>query len=290
MAFSERELRFTFSGAQPFSGAPSGSFSAAGLRAVASIQAVEGRLGVQAQVKIWGLSMDQMNAYSTAIPSAVGGAGGLGSVNLVIEAGDFGGSLSQVFNGLIWQSYIDLTGAPDSAFVVSVVGIVDAATPTAPQSQPGAQNAEDLISAICAGAGFTFHNNGAHAVLRNQATYGSAIDQIERIARAADFRWMLKGKTLSIWPQGGTIDDVVIDVGPNTDPQMVGYPAYWEAGLVVTSLFNPEIQVSRQMNVVGSSIPKANGLWAITKVQHDLTTMVSKGPWFTTAILSGIGT
>lgn len=284
MSFAQRQLKFTFSGAT------SGSFSAAGLRAAASIQSMEGMLGITAQVKIWGLSLDQMNNYSSAIPQAIGNE--IPDANLVIEAGELGGALSQVIDAPIWASYIDLTDAPESAFVVSVAGIADRATPIGSQSQPGDQSAEKLIASLCALATppLTFDNSaGAHAVLRNPSTYGSALRQIDVIATAAQFNWKISGTTLSIWPKNGTVDDVVIDVGPNTNPQMVGYPAYWEAGIIVTSLYNPAIQVGRRMKVVGSSIPKANGRWSIVHVQHELTTMMAKGPWFTIAHLAGVG-
>jgi hypothetical protein len=279
MAFSEKELRFTFSGAVE------GSFSASGLRAAANIQSTEGTLSVSAQVKIWGLSLAQMNAYSTRISAGINDE--IPDANLVIEAGELGSSLSQVIDAPIWQSYIDLSGAPDSAFVVNVSSISDLATPAASQSQRGAQNAEDLIEAICAGVGLTFQNNGnAHCILRNPCTYGSALKQLDTIARAAGFHWIRNGSTLSIWSDDGTIDDVVIDVGPNTDPKMVGYPTFYENGIIVTSLFNPQVQVGRQMNVI-SNLKNANGLWGITSVQHNLTSMLPKGPWFTTATLSG---
>jgi hypothetical protein len=283
MSFTEKVMRFTFSGAT------SGNFSAAGLRAAASIQATEGVIGVTAQVKIWGLSMDQMNNFSSDTPSSV--SSDIPDANLVIEAGDLGQPLVKVIDAPIWASYIDLSGSPDSCFVVSCTGIEDLATPIAAQSQPGAQNAEDLIANVCAAGSLTFDNSaGAHGVLRNQTTYGSPLRQIATIANAARFRWKISGKTVSIWPQNGAVDDVVVDVGPNTDPKMVGYPTYWVNGIYVTSLFNQQVQIGRQMKVVGSSIPKANGKWQIVQVQHDLTTMMPKGPWFTTATLAGIDT
>jgi hypothetical protein len=279
MAFTQKVLRFTFSGAK------AGDLSAAGLRASASIQSYPDRAGTVAQVKIWGLTLDQMNAYSSVIPALVAAE----QFNLVIEAGDLGKQLVQLLNGPILRSYIDLSGAPDSAFNVTMIDTFLAATPITSQSKSGASDAADLIANICAASNLTFDNTaGAHGVLNNQTTYGSAIDQIARIATAAKFNWKLNGKTLSIWPHNGTVDDVVIDVGPNTDPPMVNYPGYWEAGLVVTSQFNQEVQIGRQMNVVGSSIPKANGKWQIIQVHHDLTTMLAKGPWFTTAILAAI--
>jgi len=278
MTFAERELRFTFSGAK------SGSFSAEGLRAAVGVQAFPGRLGNQAQVKVWGMSLAQMNAYSSPLSAAVAAE----NFRLTIDAGDMGGGLSQLIDGLILRSFIDLSGAPDSSFNVTMIDTFVQAAPIAAQSQPGPQNAENLIASLCAAAGFGFNNNGAHAVLRNQSTYGSAIDQIEKVAQAAQFHWYFDGTTVWIWPPGGTRDATVIEVGPNTDPAMVGYPQFWEAGITVTSLYNPSIQLGRQMRVT-SNLPNAQGLWDIIQVQHDLATMLDGGPWFTTAILSAPG-
>src|SRR5258708_974419 len=127
MSFAERVLRFTFSGAK------SGSFSAAGLRAAVSIQSFKGRQGSNAQVKIWGLTLGQMTAYSSKMPRVPGGIS-VDLFNLVIEAGDLGGKLSTALDGPIFSSYIDLTGAPDSSFNVTMMDIHEAATPIAAQS------------------------------------------------------------------------------------------------------------------------------------------------------------
>ena len=283
MSFAERVLRFTFSGAK------SGSFSAAGLRAAVYIESNPGREGSNASVKIWGLTLDQMSKYSSkmaAVPSGVQ----IERFNLVIEAGDLGQPLSQLLNGPIFNSFIDLSGAPDSCFNVTMIDTLRAATPMAAQSQPGAQSAENLIASLCAQATppLIFDNSAAaHAVVNNPNTYGSAIDQISKIATAAKFNWKIDGTTLSIWAPGDSVDDVVINLGPNTDPEMVGYPGFSDVSLVVTSLYNPEIKIGRRMNVI-SSLPNANGLWQIVLVQHDLTTMLPKGPWFTTARLIGV--
>jgi hypothetical protein len=290
MAFTEKVLAFTFSGAV------SGSFTVQGLRAFASIQAFDGSIGVLAQVKIWGLSMDQMNAYSSRIPSAIQSAGNLGisQANLVIEGGDLGAPLVKVIDAPILASFIELTDDGESAFNVSVVGLYQAAAPIAPLSRPGAQDAAQLIGALCAGApppGLTLNNpSGATGVIRNPSVYGSVIDQIRKIAHSAGLKWKIEGQNVWLWPPNGSPDDVTINVGPGTTPRMVGYPKYGPFGLIVTSLFNPQATVGRLVNVVGSAIQKANGLWQITNaVQHDLTTMLDKGPWFTTMQLSPLG-
>lgn len=277
MSFVQRQLRLTFSGER------TGTLKVEGLRTYATIQAYTGRLGVSAQVRVWGLSQGQMNAYSSQLSAGVG----INEFILSLEAGDADGPLSQVVNGAIWRSYPDFQEAPESAFNVSVAGTIYAASvPMASQSHPGAQDAETLIQAICNVAGLTLINKNAHAVLRNHATYGSAIEQIDDIARSARFSIYFSGNTVWIWPRSQARDETVIAVGP--DNKMVGYPEWWEAGIIVRSRFNQEIQVGRQMQVT-SSIPKANGTWQIIQVQHDLATMLRKGPWFTTAVLAPIG-
>lgn len=249
---------------------------------MANVQSFGQRLGLQADVKVWGLSLDQMNSYSSPLSSDVG----LQQFRLIIEAGDVDEEPSVLMDGSIVRSYVDLSGAPDSLFSVSVAGIYDASLPMASQSLSGARNAEDLISSICAAANLTLDNSAkAHFVLRNMVTYGSAIDQIDDICNAAGFSWKQSGTTIILWPGDGNVDDEVIDVGPSSDPIMVGYPEWWQYGIVITSLFNQRILVGRRMNVT-SLIPKANGLWNIIQVQHSLSTMLDKGPWFTTAILS----
>jgi hypothetical protein len=282
MTFVERTMRFRFVGARGFAGTSSGVIQVYRLRAVASIQAFQRRLGVSAQVRIWGLSLAQMNAYSSRISAGVG----LDEFYLIVEAGDVGAQFHKVMEGFIWRSYIDLSGAPESSFNVTVASTsYNAAKPMAAQSWPGAQNAEALIAPVCAVSGLTLHNNGAHAVLRNMNTSGSAIDQISDIARAAKFSLYFSGPEVWIWPFGAPRDPTVVK---SEIDERVGYPEWWEAGIVVRQMFDPQIQVGRQMKV-RATIPKANGLWQIVQVQPDLSTMLRGGPWFTTAVLSPIG-
>lgn len=250
---------------------------------IANIQVGSGKIGLNAQIKLWGLTQSQMDNYSSQISAGVG----LDQFNVIVEAGDMGGTLSQVINGTIIRSYIDFGSVPESAFVVSVAPGYDLASPNPGQSWKGARNAEDLISFVCAGT-YTVVNNGAHAVFSRgyHVTADSIINQVLDIANAAGFRVSIgQANTISIWPKTGTVDNVVIDLGPNTDPALVGYPSFTPTGLIVTSLYNPEIQIGRNINLT-SSIRKANGLWQITQAFHDLSTMMPKGPWFTSAALS----
>jgi hypothetical protein len=106
---------------------------------------------------------------------------------------------------------------------------------------------------------------------------------MQAVARAAAFPLVIENGTVTIWPNDGTRDDVVIELGPKTG--LVGYPTFWEAGFVVKSEFNPLIANGRAVKLT-SSIPKANGSWPTQNVTHELSTLSPDGPWFTTARLA----
>ena len=138
MSFVQRQLKFSFSGAS------TGDFSASGLRAYASIDAYSGRLGVQAQVRVWGLSLAKMTAYSSKLPQGVG----VNNYNLIIEAGNVDSPLTQVINGTIFRSIILVGGGPDSAIDISVAGIYDSALPAEAQSKQGPADAAGMIASV----------------------------------------------------------------------------------------------------------------------------------------------
>jgi hypothetical protein len=122
-------------------------------------------------------------------------------------------------------------------------------------------------------------------VIRDQYLYGSAVSQIMQVAQAAAIPVEIANGTVTIWPNNGVRDSVEIDLGPDTNPPMVGYPTYYEAGFIVTSQFNPRMLGGRNVNLT-SSIPKANGTFPIQTVTHQLSTLTPDGPWFTTCRLS----
>ena len=282
MTFAKREISLLFSNAQ-------GVVTLRGLRVYALIEQYLD--AAHLELRVWGMSIDQMNQFSSTGENMIA----LQGVSVTLVAGDHGKPNSQSFTGNVITSHIDFSTAPEVCFVCSAVtALVDKATPAAPNSFKGANNAEDMIKNLAAVAGYAFNNNGAHAVIVDQYVSGSLVQQMTTIARAASFPIRFNGissnasgiegtGSVSIWANDGSIDSVVIDLGPDTG--MVGYPSYWLAGLIVKSEFNPNITVGRQIKV-SSVIPKANRTWPIHTVTHEISTLMPDGPWFTTARLS----
>jgi hypothetical protein len=275
MSFIKRQINLQFSGSNSV-------VNLQGLRCNAAIKQYGGLMtAAQLELRVWGMTLDQMNQYSSVGANTIA----LQGLQVSLFAGNVGGAIAQVFQGSISRAYIDFSGSPDVCFACSAqTALIDRATPSAPNSFPGSQNAETLIQALAKKAGYGFSNpNGAHAVIQNQYVSGSIISQIETIAKAAAIPMAIENNTVTIWPNTGTRDGVQINLGPNTG--MVGYPTFNEVGFIVKSEFNPAIVVGRQINVT-SVIPKANGLWPIQAVTHEISALMPDGPWFTTAALA----
>lgn len=274
MTFAQRQINLQFSNDQ-------GTLELDGLRCEAIITNPGGYSAYgQLQLRVFGMTLDQMNQYSSTGTNMVAAQ----NQTITVSAGDAGGAITQVFAGTLIRSFIDFSGVPDVSFsCAAIAGYYEKSAPSSPNSYQGAQSAESIIQALASSIGYQFLNqNGAHAVLQNQYLYGSVIDQIMKVARAAAFPITIENNTVTIWPNNGTRDDTVINLGPGNG--LVGYPVYWEAGFIVKSEFNQNIANGRTINLT-STIPKANGSWPIQTVTHELSSVTPDGPWFTTAKL-----
>lgn len=278
MTFAKRKINLTFTSADGT------TVNLAGLRCAAVITNPGGNTAFgQLQLRVYGMTLEQMNQYSSTGSNMVA----VQDQSVTVFAGDEMGVMNEVFSGTLISSFIDLSHMPEVCFTcAAVAGYYNKAAPAAANTYPGAQNAEDIISALVGlmGKPWAFSNpKNAHAVLQNQYLSGSLIDQIQQVARAASFPMAIENNTITIWPNDGTRDDVVINLSAATG--LVGYPSYWEAGFVVKSEFNPIITTGRTINLV-SGLPKANGSFPVQFVTHEISTLTPDGPWFTVSKLS----
>jgi len=276
MTFAFRQINLQFTSAN------GKTVKLEGLRCAAVITNPGGNSAFgQLQLQVYGMTLEQMNEYSSTGSNMVA----VQDQSVTVTAGNQGGTLNQVFSGTLISSFIDLSNPPEASFVcAAVAGYYNKAAPSAPNTYEGSQKAEDIIKALAGQIGYTFENkNGATAVVQNQYLSGSIIDQMQAVARAASFPLIIENKTVTIFPNNGVRDDIIINLSAETG--LVGYPSYWEAGFVVKSEFDPIITIGRVINLK-SQIPKANGEFPIQYVTHELSTLTPDGPWFTTSKLS----
>ncbi len=274
-----------------------------GLRCHATIQSFIGSTGVYANtmsLRINGMKNADMAKFST-----LGFSTGTYTKNLIdVYAGDDVYGMNLAFSGAITYGDINYNAQPDVGvdLVCSALANLQYA-PIAASSYKGVMDVASMLQAICAASNppLAFINNGVTAVLSNHAVGGTAKAQIEDICTAAGISYAVTNGTLFIWPLDGTKDAVLIEM--DSSKGLVGYPRYNFRGLSLTSVFNPHIEVGRQMKVASSTpapaanapqqvpgqlaghgplqISGANGTFATIAATHDLASETPDGPWFT---------
>lgn len=269
-----------------------------GFRSVASIQTVQGGLSPfvgRGLIQLWGMNPADMAKLSTLGLD-------IARINknaLWVFAYDEGDSANaiQVFAGTIHQARLNYNAMPDVLLELDCYGAGDQQTQTVPgTSVQGDGDVATMLQGICAACDppVTLVNKGVSVSISNPAYAGSAEQQIRNICLDSGTAYTLQGGTLTIWDGNQNIDGVTIDTGP--DLGMIGYPEYSMMGFDVAMEFNPEVQVGRFMNLKASQAPNATPVPGIPSsnlfirmVEHELSSEMPDGPWFTHAHLTAKG-
>jgi hypothetical protein len=278
--YAVRQINLTFQlGTGSFGAGGQNTLTASGLQVVCHVEAVVfPQMGGILTMKVYGMTLDQMNAISVA------GLLWAGRQNTVlVQAGDATLGLSTVFKGLIVEAYPVLDTAQDAHFYVHAdVWTLARLKPVSPTSYPGAVPAASAIEGMAKTAGFNFQNDGVTGVLNAPYFPGTIGQQVAAAVRAANCFAYLDGatNTLVIWPKNAaTPPTATIVVSPASG--MIGYPKFQKNTIIVTTLFNPQIALRPSLSVlVQSQLAAANNAkLTITKVSYDLASQLPGGPW-----------
>lgn len=226
-------------------------------------------------LRIFGMKMADMSALCTWNNARVS----VNNTRVDVFAGDVGSPLHSVFAGTVFTANVEINEA-ESALVVYAEGpLWERCKPAAPNTHPGTQDVASIIGGLATQAGFGFKNHGVTAKISGQYLPGTVMDQIERIATATQTMVFLDAlRVLHIWPSDGEPEFPVVKVGPGKG--MVGYPRFTAGGIDVLALWNPLFLFGTLVEVE-SLIPMASGRWRANMVQHEISTMVPDGPWYT---------
>lgn len=195
---------------------------------------------------------------------------------ILIEAGEKGEPLHQVFKGDITSAYPDFNSAPDIPLEVEAMtagwSFQKADSPT---SVNGETDAVELIRQFANEAGFSFVNNGVSATVANGYYEGSAIQKAKQVADeihkelvADDDTW-----TLQDW-ETSSGEAVLL----NPECGLIGYPSFTNNGVKCVSLYNPKLRYGGQIKIE-SIVPKASGYWKITRLEHSLAVYGQMQSW-----------
>lgn len=282
MTFAKRAIRVQFTLRDGTLDGKHQSVDFTGLRAelVHDQQGDEAVAADQLNMRVFGVPLSVMNEFSTNTVQAMTNMGN----RVSIAAGNEGGPLHSIFDGTILTAYPDFSGQPDVSFNVSArSGYLFQLEPAAPNSFAGQVDVAAAIEALATRMGFGFTNNGVRVHLNDQYLSGSLMAQVNKLVEAAGIACVLSNNVISIWPNGGAIDDLAIDVGPTNG--LVSYPQFQELGINVKTEFRPDLKYGRIVNVT-SSVQRASGQWYCLGYRHELSTLADGGPWFTTANLN----
>lgn len=306
MSFSEKQITLTVQLAQntqtnqPSTFAESGgnTVTISGLRTSVRAQNIGAPVDARARVKVWGLTPSLMNQLST-----LGLVFNLVPKNqLTIQAGDVGGQPTTIFTGTIYSAYGDYESQPDVPFVFDCLqGGADSVVSTPPTSVAGSADVATLMSGFARQMSLGFENNGVSVSLNNPYFSGAAKDQATQCAEHANISWgVVNGNTLSIWPKGSNRNTPNVPIISKATG-MIGYPAFTQQGIIVRTLFNPQIAfgglvevqstvlsgISNVQPQVNSSLATQSSStfptqWAVNKLDLDLDAFYPKGQWMST--------
>lgn len=281
--FTKKDLRFTFvlSNNAVFAPTNNNKLVVNGLRATATIKGSGLPAFPEAELTIFGLDPNDMNALTATQfqPLAM-------QRNSVLVEADAGQGFSTVFAGQIITSGPDYDGIPQVPLRVQarVLGF-ESLNPATPTSYTGPASVATIVSSIAAKAGFVFENNGVTANLSNPYFGGTLVDQLRAVAQQSGIDVYTEGNVLAICPKGVPRNQSAFVLSPTSG--LRGYPKldYARGYVNVQALYNPAFRFGGPLTVEGSDIPLANGKWVIGTVSHTLEAQVFNGQWFSHMLL-----
>lgn len=293
MAFTRRRIDLQFRlGTGAFGQDGANTVSLQGLRTIANISKAGGVSMSRLELRVFGMDLDVMNRltilnklrqYDTRFNT------------VTVSAGDNENGTAVCFQGIIMSAWADLSGAPDSVFVVTAQsGYLDALRPIAPTSYTGSVD----VATVIAGIGEqmqpkrALENSGVNIRIASPYLPGTAMAQLTAISKAANINCVLDslptrgGEVIAIWPAGLTRNGQVPVISAATG--LVSWPRYTQNGIQLTTLYNPSLTFGQRVEV-RSQLTPANGQWAIASVTHNLSAEMPGGPWFTQVDCALIG-
>jgi hypothetical protein len=237
-------------------------------------------------LRIWGMDEADMNFYGyNPYEAVVGTLQSRPRWRLQVRVGDELHRPSLFFDGTIISGSPDYSGMPEVAF--NVLATSDNALNlklTPARTYAGRVPASQMIDDLAAEIGMASQNHGLSTVLTNQVLNGSLGDRIKVLAHAAAAKIVVGNGRIDYWPlnTGPTGNRAVHDISPETG--LVGYPMFTTNGVTIRVVANPQILIGHGVKLT-SAIKKATGYWTVSRVRHELSTLIPNGPWFSTVEL-----
>lgn len=194
---------------------------------------------------------------------------------ITINAGDVGKQLQTVFVGDFENAYGDFQSVPTMNLQVKAIAAQHGALMATPAtSVDGTEQVAKLMEQWAVEAGYTLDNRGVNASVRNAVYRGSPVEKAKTLARDVGIDLIIDDGKFTITPNNTPIDGNAVLV--DAKHGLLGYPQFSNDGIQFTSIFNPNYKIGGLVKV-DSIVPRASGIWKITKIHSRLEAYVPNG-------------
>ena len=187
-----------------------------------------------------------------------------------IAAGERGKALSVIFQGEISNASPDFNAAPSPVMhIEAITAAYPKLIPLSPVAVNGTQTAATLCATFAEQAGMTFKNEGVTASVTNCVINGDPISKMQWVADSVGADLIIDDKTVVLIPRQAVRGGLMAVQAINPETGEIGYPTFDSMGIRCTCFFRPDLMVAGYCKVE-SALPRANGIWKIYSVTHDL--------------------
>lgn len=233
------------------------------------------RQATQMSLKIWGMTLVDMNAMTAAWldPNAIRN-------NLVTLEADSGDGFRPVFNGTILEAQPDFRSGPDVSFqILATIRYFQQINIVEPLSIKGDADIGVLGRYIADKLEMSYEQSpDVKATLTDPYFPGSLWTQLNSICKAARVDYYFQGDKLVFAPLSQAFDQKpAVVLSPTTG--LLGYPMYTRRGLNVSAIFDAAFLCGTAITIQDSIVKGANGNWYPYSIEHTLEAVMSNGKW-----------
>lgn len=201
---------------------------------------------------------------------------------ITINAGSVGEQLQTIFIGDFENAYGNFQNAPTMELVIKAISAQHGALKATPATAVnGTERVEFLMEQWAKEADCILENNGVNASVQNSVYVGSPIDKAKALAREVGIELIIDDGKFVIMPKGKSVEGnaVLVDKAHG----LLGYPAFNNDGIEFKIIFNPNIRIGGLVKI-DSIVPRASGIWKVTKIDTTLEAYKPDGGNWTSVI------
>lgn len=224
-----------------------------------------------ASVRVWGLKYEDMAQLTMLSFRALEKQHNV----ISIKAGDFGTTLPLIFQGEITSAYADFNAAPDPCMQFEASsGDYPQLIAASAVTTNGEASADSLFAQFAKECGYSYRNEGVTASVQNSWLSGSPLDKAQKLARNIGCEILVDDGAIVVMPAGQARSGNAVLLNKGTG--LIGYPTFTQDGISCRCLHNPALQYGGLIQVE-SIVPRASGVWMITKLTHNVSAYVPGG-------------